>query len=155
MQDREMNVFYETTALRTQMLETLTDVDLTFALPNNPSLGDLCRGMGHVEAAYINSFKTFKHDWGVRAANEERTNTVEGLKVWYKTLDEEFAAILKAIPDEDLQTKTIDRGGSFIVSLGAQFHIYREALLIFCGKCNVYLLALGKPLSPQWLGWIG
>ena len=36
-----------------------------------------------------------------------------------------------------------------------QFHIYREALLIFCAKAHVYLKALGKRVTGPWQWWIG
>jgi hypothetical protein len=111
--------------------------------------------MGDVERAYIDSFKTLKHQWDVRNTEAGLDGSVERLKAWYKTLDEEFEAVLKTVPDADLQTKVIDRGGGFMLPLGAQYHVYREALLIFCGKCSVYLQAMGKPLSDQWRAWIG
>ena len=36
-----------------------------------------------------------------------------------------------------------------------QFHIYREALLIFYAKVHVYLKALGKQVEGPWRWWIG
>ena len=90
----------------------------------------------------------------MKSAEPGIEGSVERLKTWYKALDEELDTVLKAIPDGDLQTKTIDRGG-FMPPLGGQFHIYREALLIFCGKCSVYLPAMGKSLPEQWRTWIG
>jgi uncharacterized damage-inducible protein DinB len=153
MKPQELNLFHETTALRTQMMDSLTDADLAFSFPGNPALGELCRNMGDVERSYIDSFKTLKHKWDVRNTEAGLDGSVERLKAWYKALDEEFEAVLKAIPDGDLQTKMIDRG--WPIPLGGQYHVYREALLIFCGKCSVYLQAMGKPLSDQWRGWIG
>jgi len=155
MNPRELDLLHLTTALRTQMMDSLTDADLAFTFPNNPTLGELCRGMGDVERAYIDSFKTFKHSWDMRNTEPGLETSVERLKTWYKALDEEFDTVLKAIPDGDFQTKMIDRGGGFILPLGGQFHTYREALLIFCGKCSVYLRAMGKPLSGQFQDWIG
>jgi hypothetical protein len=155
MNPRELELLHLTTALRTHMMDTLTDADLAHSFPNNPTLGELCRTMGDVQRAYIDSFKTFKQVWDVRNTEPGLESSVERLKAWYKSLDDELDATLLAIPDSDFQTKTIDRGSGFILPLGGQFHTYREALLIFCGKCDVYLRALGKPLNEQWRHWIG
>jgi hypothetical protein len=38
---------------------------------------------------------------------------------------------------------------------GAHFHTYREAILIFCAKADVYLRAMGKHRGKQWEDWIG
>jgi hypothetical protein len=155
MNPQELDILHLTTALRTQMMDSLTDADLAFSFPNNPTLGELYRGMGDVERSYIDSFKTFKQAWDVRNTEPGLDLSVERLKAWYKALDEELDAVLKAIPDGDFQTKVVDRGGGFMMPLGAQFHTYREAILIFCGKCSVYLRAMGKPVSEQWRDWIG
>ena len=153
MNPHELNLLHLTTALRTQMLDSLTDADLAFTFPSNPTLGELCVKMGDVERAYIDSFKTRKMTWDVRNTEPGLSGSVERLKAWYKALDDEFDAVLTAIPDADFQTQTIDRG--FTIQFGAQFHVYREAILIACGKCSVYLQTMGKPLSEQWQGWIG
>jgi hypothetical protein len=153
MNPRELELLHETTALRTAMMDTLTDADLAFRFPNNPTLGELCVYMGDVERAYIDSFRNFKQAWDKRNTEPGLSGSVEKLKAWYKALDEEFDTVLNAIPDADFQTKMIDRG--WPVPLGMQFHIYREAVLIWCGKCDVYLKAMGKPLGQQWRGWIG
>lgn len=155
MNPQELNILHLTTALRTQMMDSLTDADLAFTFPNNRTLGELCREMGDVERSYIDSFKTFKQTWVVHNTEPGLDRSVARLKAWYKALDEEFDAVLMAIPDSDLQKKTVDRGSGFAPTLGMQFHIYREALLIFCGKWSVYLRAMGKPLSEQWQGWVG
>lgn len=154
MNPHELNLFTETTALRTKLMDSLTDAELAFTFPNNPTLGELCLRMGEVERAYIDSFRSLKMDWSVRNTEAGLAQSVERLKAWYKTLDEEFMGVLRDIPDADLKTKMIDRG-NFQLPMDDQYHVYREALLIFCGKCTPYLLAMGKPLSDQWLGWIG
>lgn len=153
MNPKELELLHETTALRTAMMDTLTDADLAFKFPNNPTLGELCVYMGDVERAYIDSFRNFKQVWDKRNTEPGLSGSVEKLKAWYKAMDEEFDTVLNAIPDADFQTKMIDRG--WPVPLGMQFHIYREAVLIWCGKCDVYLKAMGKPLGKQWRGWIG
>lgn len=154
MNPQELEILHMTTALRTGMMETLTDADLAFSFPHNPTLGELCVNMGETQRSYIDSFKTFKQQWGLKTAEAGIEGSVERLRAWYKALDEELDAVLKAIPDTDLQTKLVDRGG-FSMPIGMQFHTYREAILIFCAKSSVYLAALGKPFSAQWQGWIG
>ncbi|MBC8170805.1 MAG: DinB family protein [Anaerolineae bacterium] len=156
MNPHELEVLHMTTALRTQLLDSLTDADLAFKLPNNPTLGELCVGLGKVEHLYIDSFKTLRMPWEMVYTTEPGLeNSVEKLKAWFKGLDDELVAALQAIPDGDFQSKMVDRGGGFMMPLGGQFHTYREAILIFCGKCTVYLLAAGKPLTQQWREWIG
>jgi hypothetical protein len=155
MHPHEWNILRETTALRTAMMEQLTDTDLAFALPKNPTLGELCREQGEVERMYIESFRTLRMPWGTRTAEAGIESSVEQLKAWYARLDAELYAALEDIPDADFQTKSVDRAGGFFLPLGAQMHTYRESLLIFCGKWSVYLIALGKPLNEQWRGWIG
>ena len=51
MQPWELQLLRLTTALRSQLLASLTDADLAFALPGNPPLGDLCRDIGDTERA--------------------------------------------------------------------------------------------------------
>lgn len=153
MKPQELELLHLTTNLRTDIMNVLTDADLAFELPGNPTLGELCRTMGDTERSYIDSFKTLKQVWDVRNTEPGLEGSVEKLKAWYQALDAEFESVLKAIPDEDLQTKIIDRG--FPIPLGGQFHVYREALLIFSARCSVYLRAMGKPLSQQVQDWIG
>ncbi|MBX3066833.1 MAG: hypothetical protein U0528_10110 [Anaerolineae bacterium] len=152
MNSRELDLLHMTTALRTQMMDSLTDADLAFALPNNPTLGQICREMGDTERSYIDSFKTFKWSWKPQP-NTAMETSVGKLKAWFQTLDQELDAVLEPIPDTDFQSKTVDRGG-WEMPLGGNFHTYREALLIYCGRCSVYLMALGKPMSEQFRTWI-
>lgn len=159
MKPHELN----TAMLRTQMMDTLTDADLAFKFPNNPTLGELCVYIGDVERAYIDSFKTRKLVWDKHNTEQGLSSSVEKLKAWYKALDEELDAVLNSIPDEafevvypsesDTSVNTVDRGG-WLMPLGGQFRAYREALFIFCGKCSIYLRAMGKPLSKEWQNWI-
>ena len=154
---------HQTTALRTKMMDTLTDNDLAFSLPNNLTLGELCVYMGNVERAYIDSLKTRKLVWDKPNTEAGLGGSVEKLKAWYKALDEEFDTVISAIEEDDLKvvypgtsdtiSPSVDRG--WPMPLGGQFRAYREAMFIFFGKCDIYLHALGKPLSEQWQGWIG
>jgi hypothetical protein len=53
--------------LRDQLLDMITDQDLAYKLPGaNPTLVALCEEMGYTQQVYIQSFKTFKQEWGYR-----------------------------------------------------------------------------------------
>lgn len=150
----EFDILHETQAIRAELMNVLTDADLAYSLPGtNPSLGELCREMGQVEVSYIGSFKTFKHSFSYAPVDLSLDTSVEKLKAWYAQLDAELEAALTAIKDLDTQATFIDRGWQ--IPLGAQFHVYREALLIFYGKATCYLRAMNKPLPPQMSSWIG
>ena len=150
----EFDILHETQAIRAELMNILSDADLAYRLPGtNPSLGEVCREMGQVEVSYIDSFKTFKHSFSYPPVDPALDTSVEKLKAWYAQLDAELEAALTAIGDLDTQATFIDRGWQ--IPLGAQFHVYREALLIFYGKATCYLRALNKPLPPQMSSWIG
>jgi hypothetical protein len=152
--EAEFDVLHQTGAIRTALMNILSDADLAYKLPgSNPTLGAICREMGQVEQSYIDSFKTLKQSFSYPAVNEALDTSVEKLQAWYQTLDSDLEAALIAIKDKDTQTTIIDRG--WPVTLGAQFHIYREALLIFYGKATCYLRAMDKPLPEQMASWIG
>ncbi|MBI1257096.1 MAG: hypothetical protein GC204_06470 [Chloroflexi bacterium] len=150
----EFDILHQTQAIREELMAMLSDADLAFKLPgSNPTLGALCREMGQVEQSYIDSFKTLKQDWNYPAVNKALETSVEKLQAWYQTLDADLEAALVALKDRDTQTTMIDR--TWPVPLGAQFHIYREALLIFYGKATCYVRAMGRPLPEQMAGWVG
>lgn len=144
-----------TEALRQQMMNTLTDEDLAYHPPSNPTLGFLCRQIGEVQQSYTDSFKHFKLDFSYRVNDPTLETSVEKLKAWYSRLNEDMKNTLAALSDADIQSKPIDRGGDFHLAVIPQIHAFREALLIFYGKATVYLLARGKTLSKQWIGWVG
>lgn len=142
--------------LRDQLMDMISDQDLAYKLPgSNPTLGELCAEMGHIEQVYIHSLKTFKQDWGYRDAQMEATNSVASLTAWYKKLDAELVEALSGFSEDDVHNKQIDRGQGFTPSLYVQFLIYHEALLIFYAKASVYLKALEKPYPDQWKVGIG
>jgi hypothetical protein len=150
----EFNILHETQAIRTELMNAVTDADLAYKLPGeNATLGVLCREMGQVEQAYIEGFKTLKHRFSYPAVDPTLETSVAALKAWYEKLDAELEAIFQSYADRDIQGIIIDRG--WPVPFGAQFHIYREALLIFYGKATCYLRAIGKPLPEQMHSWIG
>lgn len=150
----EFDVLHETTHIRHELMNSLTDADLAYKLPgDNPTLGALCREMGQVEQAYIDGFRTMTHEFAYPPVEPQLENSVEALKTWYQRLDAELEAALTALSDEQVESGFIDRGWQ--VPVRVQFHIYREALLIFYAKATCYLRALGKPLPEQMSSWIG
>jgi hypothetical protein len=151
---QHFDVFRQTMALREQMLDLLMDDDLRYRLPGaNPTLGELCRESGETEYAYIQSFKTLRHDFTYRNNNPELAQSVAALKDWLSALDADILATIEGLSEEELG-RMIDRGG-WSVPGGLQAHIYREAVLIFCAKASVYLKAMERTLPTQWLQWIG
>ena len=143
-------------ALRNQLMAIVTDKDLAFSPGgDNPSLGALCKQIGEVQVSYIESFKTYQQDFDYRMQEPGLQGSVDGLLSWFHELDKELRSVIESYSEEDLRNKVIDRGGNFIVPPQIQLEIYKEALLIFYGKCSVYLRLLGKTLPEQWLHWIG
>jgi hypothetical protein len=137
--------------LRYDLLHTLTDRDLAYKLPgSNPTLGELCRANGELEYCYIQSFKTFKHDWSHPPSEPELATRVVALEAWFTRLDQEFEDVVRGFSDEDLHHKQIDHGHGFRPSLFVQWQIYHEALLMFYAKADVYLKALQKTVNDQW-----
>ena len=147
---------HETQRERYDLLQTLTDSDLTYKLPgDNPTFGELCREMGELEYSYIESFKTFKYSLSYRTTEPELATSVARLQAWYTMLDNDFEAALHGFSEDDLHHKQIDRGHGFTPSPYVQFQIYREALLMFYAKASVYLKALQKFVNDQWQAGIG
>ena len=62
--------------------------------------------------------------------------------------------MLEGLEEADL-ARSVDRGGGFTPPVTVQFHIHREALLIFYAKADVYLKALGRRVAGAWQSWIG
>jgi len=59
--------FAEYQQLRSDLMETLTDEDLTTTLGGNTlSLGAICREIGEIEYSYVESFRTFTQDFTYR-----------------------------------------------------------------------------------------
>ncbi|MDQ2887463.1 MAG: hypothetical protein M3Y39_15425 [Chloroflexota bacterium] len=143
-----------THAMRTQLLDTLSDADLTFTPGGrNVALGALFREMGEIEHSYTQSLRTFKQDWSYRNTQEGLDRSVKQLKEWLQGLDEKMKTVVSALSDEEL-TKTIDRSG-YAVSVELQLDIYLQALLIFFGKATTYLKAMGRTLPKQIEEYIG
>lgn len=142
-------------AIRNQLMALLSDDDLSFSPSSgNQSLGELCREIGEVEYSYIQSFKTFTHDFDYRNEDAGLASSVEKLTRWFAQLDGELKEAVSNLTDADLE-KPINRGPAFEVKPFVQLDIYKEALLIFYGKASVYLHAMGKSLPKQMEEWIG
>ena len=152
--EAEREVLSATQELRRQLLAVLKDADLGFRPAEGClTLGELCREIGEVEYAYIESFRTFRYDFGYRH-DAAVSGSVERLAAWYEELDRDLWEVLEGLEEADL-ARRVDRGGGFTPAATVQFHIYREALLIFYAKADVYLKALGRRVAGDWQSWIG
>lgn len=142
-------------ALRAQLMEIISDDDLAFQPPGgSQTLGFLCKQVGEVQYSYIQSFKNFQQDWSYKNEDPELEASAAKLTSWYTDLDRDLRTAIEALSEDDIQTRTIDRGDGFSASPRAQLEIYKEALLIFYGKVSVYLKIRGIPLPEQWADWI-
>ncbi|HEV2655816.1 MAG TPA: DinB family protein, partial [Ktedonobacteraceae bacterium] len=91
-----------THAMRTQLLDALSDADLAFNPGGrNVTLGALVREMGEIEHSYTQSLRTFKQDWSYRNTEEGLDRSVKRLKEWLSALDEEMKTVVSALSDED------------------------------------------------------
>lgn len=153
--EEQYELFQLYQALREQLMELLGNEDLAYTPGGaNPSLGELCREMGQVQESYVKSFREFHHDWAYEEVDTALERSTARLKEWYTRLDRNLEAAVSALTEEEIQNRTIDRGGGFTVSPSVQLEIYKEALLIFYGKVSVYLKAKDKELPKQWRLWI-
>ena len=149
----ELNRMY--IGLRDKLFDHITDADLAFSPGgHNPTLGELCRELGEVQHAYVQSFHNFKVDFSWRSEDERYLHSTAALQEWYAQLDADLEAALRTITDADMRDKQMDRDG-FEVELHISLDIFREALLIFYGKVSVYMKALGMQPEGMWKDWIG
>ena len=143
-------------AIREQLLQTLTDDELTYTPGGaNPTLGALCREIGEVERSYIDSFKTFTLDFSYRNTTPGLERSVDQLVAWYAALDAELKGTIEGLSEEDIGGRLIERGPDFKLPPQVQLEVYKEALLIFYGKAIVYLRAMGKTPPQQMQDWLG
>src|SRR5712692_4333935 len=102
--------FTEYQALRDQLMEVLVDDDLGHRVGGaSQSLGELCREIGEIERSYIDSFKTFRLDFGYRNIDPRLETSVAALSSWYAELDGELRAVLDGLSEDDVANRTIDR----------------------------------------------
>jgi hypothetical protein len=151
MLQTQQELLQATFALRNQILKTINNRDLNLALPGNPTLRKLILEFFCVEAAYIRSFKEFSLRFDIAAPTGK--HSVESLTARFKKLDAELLKTLEALSDEDLD-REVERG-QWSLPVEANFHVFREAILIFAAKAVVYLRALNKPITGQLAEWIG
>jgi uncharacterized damage-inducible protein DinB len=145
-----MPMFDAMKTMRDEWLNALTDSDLSFNPGGtNKPMGELLREMGEVNQAYIESFKTFKHNW---AKDSRDLSTVEQLQAWFGEQDNELNANLSALSDDDM-TKTIERDG-YPMPIEMQMQAYLQALLIYFGKATIYLRAMDKQLPSKLAEWV-
>jgi hypothetical protein len=152
--------FSEYQGLREELMDLLTDDDLGYRVGSGTaSLGALCREMGEVERAYVDSFTTFRLDFGYRNPDPRVERSSAALSSWYAELDRDLMKALERLSEDDIASRRIVRSDFAIDEFSplpaVQLDIYREALLIFYGKVSVYLRAMGKTLPKRWVEWIG
>ena len=152
--------FSEYQSLRDQLLALLTDDDLDFRVAHTTrTLGALCREIGEIEHAYVESFRTFRLHFGYRNSDPHVERSTAALSAWYADLDGELSQALNDLSEDDISHRRIVRTDfeveGFAPLPAVQLDIYREALLIFYAKVSVYLRAMGKTLPERWEQWIG
>jgi len=156
----EMTFFAEYQGLRDELMELLTDDDLSYR-PGAPtfSLGELCREIGEIEHSYVEALRTFRQDFDWRTPDPRLERSVGALREWYADLDRRLATALEALTEDEVANRRVTRhdfGVEGFSPLPPQvLDIYREALLIFYAKVSVYLRAMGKVLPERWQAWIG
>jgi len=146
--------------LRNQLMDLLADGDLQIRLGGeSETLGALCREIGEIEHAYVESLKTFRQDFGYRNPDPRLEQSVAALKAWYADLDQALMAAIETLSEDDIERRRIVRSDfdeSFFSPLPKeQLDVYREALLIFYGKVSVYLKSMGRERPQEWREWIG
>src|SRR5262245_29458154 len=97
-------------AIRPALMETLSDDDLAYTPGGaNPTLGALCREIGEVERAYIDSFKTFALDFSYRNTTPGLDRSVTQLVAWFVDLDADLKATIEGLSEEDISSRLVDR----------------------------------------------
>jgi hypothetical protein len=148
----DFEMIHGTLGMRNQILDVLTDADLSFKVPGNPTLGELFVNVGEVQHSYNESFKTFTQDWSYRNTEAGLSTSIAKLRTWFAKLDADFDAAINPLSDDEVTNKMIERG--FPVPPKIQVQILVQALLIFYAKVVVYFNAMGKPLTDQLRDWI-
>ncbi len=84
-----------------------------------------------------------------------KATTIAQLTEWFPLLGAELAAVIGAFTDDDLENSVTRAPHGFQMPVEMQLEIYLQAVLIFSGKATIYFRAMGKPLPPSVLEWIG
>ena len=156
----EATYFAEYQVLRNELLEVLTDNDLSYR-PGAAafSLGELCREIGDVEHSYVEALRTFRQDFDWHNPDRRIERSVGALKEWYADLDRRLAIALEALTEDQVATQRVTRDDFDVEAFSPlppqELDIYREALLIFYGKVSVYLRSMSKVLPGHWQAWVG
>jgi uncharacterized damage-inducible protein DinB len=156
----EMTYFAEYQVLRDELMELLTDDDLSYR-PGAAtfSLGELCREIGEIEHSYVEALRTFRQDFDWRTPDPRVERSVGALREWYADLDRRLATALEALTEDEVANRRVTRHDFGVEGFSPlppqELDIYREALLIFYAKVSIYLRAMGKVLSERWQAWIG
>jgi uncharacterized damage-inducible protein DinB len=141
--------------LRSELLATLTDSDLTFDPGGaNPALGDLLVQMGEIEHSYVSSFVHLTQDWDYRNSDALLRTSVTALTAWFQSLDEQLEAALNALGD-DTPERQITRPSGGAMSVDFQMQTYVQSMFIFFGKFVVYFRAMNKALPQHVEDYIG
>lgn len=144
-----------THGMRNGLVGTLTDADLAFCPGGQTmTLGALCREIGDIEHAYIESLKNFKQDFTYRNTEAGIETSVAKLLAWYQKLDDDMKATVAALSEADLK-KEIERSSGYKTPVDIQLDIYLQALLIFFGKITIYLKIMNKPMDKTIQEYIG
>jgi hypothetical protein len=141
--------------MRNGLVGTLTDADLAFSPGGQTmTLGALCREMGDIEHAYLQSLKDFTQDFTYRSTEPGIETSAAKLVAWYQKMDDDLKATVTAFSDDDFK-KIIERSGGFKVPVDMQLDIYLQAILIFFGKITIYLKIMNKPMDKTFQDYIG
>ncbi|MCU0476910.1 MAG: hypothetical protein MUC99_12530 [Anaerolineae bacterium] len=139
--------------MRAKLVGSLTEADLVYALPNNPTLGEQLADFLGIEAFYAQSFASLEQDWKAY----QRPAALQTPADYLTAFDGSFAKLKTALsayrPDQG-QAVTVKRG-DWEPTLVQQFDTYAQAVLIVFGKLDIYIKALGKPLPERWADWVG
>ncbi|GAB4531349.1 MAG: hypothetical protein OHK0046_52110 [Anaerolineae bacterium] len=142
-------------ALRHDALNVFTSADLPYRPGGTAlSLGELCKEMGDTQLSYLNSLKTLTHDYTTQHPDTTLTSDLPKLTEWFKAMDAEMNALVEGMNDDEIQ-RIVDRGYGFMLPVGAQMHVYKEALMLFLGKISIYMRVMNKPLPEKFGMWIG
>jgi hypothetical protein len=142
--------------LISQVLESLTDDHLDFTpARNNATVRNLLLEQAGIQKAYIESFRTFTGDFESIQPAVLDSPTIDQLRTEFARLFAELKEVVGNIPEDDLANRVVDRGEHFKIPVMMHLHIYRESILIMCGKLSVSLRALDIPFTHQWVDWIG
>ena len=145
-------VLDETHDVRNEGVGALVNEHLALKLPgDNPALGGLIGELYAMELAYSESFSTFETDFsGIGGVIFEDASDMSER---FGRADEELKANISSLSDAQIHAQ-VDRGG-WSLPVIVNFHIYREGVLIYLGKIDVYLRAFGLARGDKWSGWIG